>query len=389
MSSELKQLSILGSTGSIGRNAVWVAQKFPDRFRVRALAAKDNVSVLAGQIETLLPDLAVVHDEAAAEALQRLLPSHITTRILYGDAGYGAAATLDGVHQVVVAMVGAAGLMPTLSAIDAGKDIALANKETLVMAGALVMDRAAAKGIRILPIDSEHSAVFQCMEGHRRRDLAKVILTASGGPFLNRPRDEFETIGVEDALNHPTWSMGPKISIDSATLMNKGLEVIEAKWLFDLSHDQIEVLVHPQSMIHSMVSFRDGSVLAQLGVPDMKGAIAYAMSHPGRLDLEQPAPDFAGIGAFTFEAPDFIKFPCLKLAFDAIETGGTLPAVLNAANEVAVAAFLEGRLAFVKIPEVIRTVMNRHETIPQPTLEAILDSDAWAREEAEAMILGG
>jgi 1-deoxy-D-xylulose-5-phosphate reductoisomerase len=381
-----KQISILGSTGSIGRNAVWVARKFPDRFKVRALAAKSSVSVLAEQIGELLPDVAVVIDEEAAAALKKHLSSRIKTEILYGDAGYTAAATLDGVDQVVTAMVGAAGLMPTLAAIDAGKDIALANKETLVMAGALVMARAAEKGVRVLPIDSEHSAVFQCMEGHRWRDLAKVILTASGGPFLGRPRDQFETIGVEDALNHPTWSMGPKISIDSATLMNKGLEVIEAKWLFDLSHDQIEVVVHPQSVIHSMVSFRDGSVLAQLGVPDMKGAIAYAMSHPGRLDLEQPAPDFADIGTFTFERPDFEKFPCLKLAFEAIERGGTLPAVLNAANEIAVAAFLDGRLPFVKIPVVIRDVMKCHETVKNPDLESILQSDAWARKEAERVI---
>ncbi len=383
----LKHISILGSTGSIGRNAVWVARKFPERFRVRALAAKDNVSELAGQVEALAPDIAVVIDETAVEALHRLLPSHCKTEILTGEAGYTEAATLDGVNQVVAAMVGAAGLLPTLSAIDACKDIALANKETLVMAGAVVMARAAEKGVRVLPIDSEHSAVFQCMAGHHRRDLQKVILTASGGPFLNRPRSEFDTIGVEDALKHPTWSMGPKISVDSATLMNKGLEVIEAKWLFDLSPEQIDVLIHPQSVIHSMVSFRDGSVLAQLGVPDMKGAIAYAMSHPDRLDLDQPPPDFAGIGALTFEPPDFKKFPCLGLAFNAIKAGGTMPAVLNAANEAAVTAFLGKRLTFVKIPDVIRHVMHRHPTTANPGLEDILEADAWARREAEALIL--
>jgi 1-deoxy-D-xylulose-5-phosphate reductoisomerase len=382
----LKHLSILGSTGSIGRNAVWIARKYPDRFRVRALAAKDNVSILAEQIEALRPDLAVVIDEGAAGALRRLLPSQVKTEILFGDSGYKEAATLDGVDQVVAAMVGAAGLLPTLSAIDASKDIALANKETLVMAGAVVMARAAEKGVRVLPIDSEHSAVFQCMEGHRRKDLDKIILTASGGPFLNRPRSEFESVRVEDALKHPTWSMGPKITIDSATLMNKGLEVIEAKWLFDLFHEQIDVLIHPQSIIHSMVSFRDGSVLAQLGVPDMKGAIAYAMSHPDRLDLEQPAPDFAGIGTFTFEAPDFDKFKCLALAFDAIKTGGTLPAVLNAANEIAVTAFLDRRLSFVKIPDIIRRVMDRHRLTQTPGLEDILEADAWARREAGSVI---
>jgi len=384
----LKQLSILGSTGSIGRNAVWVAGKYPDRFRVRALAAKDNISVLADQIETLLPDLAVVIDEAAADALRRRLPGHIRTEILHGDAGYAQAATLAEVDQVVAAMVGAAGLLPTLAAIDASKDIALANKETLVMAGAVVMARAAEKGIRVLPIDSEHSAVFQCMAGHRREDLDKIILTASGGPFLNRPRSEFESVQVEDALKHPTWSMGPKITIDSATLMNKGLEVIEAKWLFDLSCEQIDVLIHPQSVIHSMVSFRDGSVLAQLGVPDMKGAIAYAMSHPDRLDLQQPPPDFADIGTFTFEAPDYDKFQCLALAFDAIKAGGTLPAVLSAANEAAVMAFLGRRISFPKIPEIIRRVMHRHQPVQSPGLEDILDADAWARSTAEALIAG-
>jgi 1-deoxy-D-xylulose-5-phosphate reductoisomerase len=226
------------------------------------------------------------------------------------------------------------------------------------------------------------------MEGHRREDLNNIILTASGGPFLNRPQNEFESILVEDALKHPNWSMGPKITIDSATLMNKGLEVIEAAWLFGLSHEQIDVLIHPQSVIHSMVSFRDGSVLAQLGVPDMKGAIAYAMSYPERLDLNQPAPDFAGIGSFTFEAPDFDKFKCLALAFDALKTGGTLPAVLNAANEVAVTAFLDERLAFPEIPEVIRRVMGRHTVVSDPTLEDIIGADAWARGEAGEAVAG-
>jgi 1-deoxy-D-xylulose-5-phosphate reductoisomerase len=250
----------------------------------------------------------------------------------------------------------------------------------------VVMGRAAEKGVRILPIDSEHSAVFQCISGHRRKDLDKIILTASGGPFLKRPRSEFDTIRVEDALRHPTWSMGPKISIDSATMMNKGLEVIEAKWLFDLSHEQIDVLIHPQCVIHSMVSFRDGSVLAQLGIPDMKGAIAYALSHPGRLDLKQPSPDFAGIGTFTFEAPDFDKFPCLTLAFEAIKAGGTLPAVLNAANEVAVTTFLDKQLAFAKIPKVIREVMHRHPVVSNPGLDDILEADRWARIEAGELI---
>lgn len=376
----------MGSTGSIGRNAVWIAQKHPDRFRVRALAAKDNVSILAGQIEALSPDLAVVIDESNAEALRALLPARCRTEILFGDAGYETAAVMEGVDLVVMAMVGAAGLKPTLAAIDASKDVALANKETLVMAGAVVMDRATEKKVRILPIDSEHSAIFQCMAGQRRLDLDKIILTASGGPFLRRPRNEFEGIGVEEALKHPTWSMGPKISIDSATLMNKGLEVIEAKWLFDLSPEQIEVLIHPQSVIHSMVSFRDGSVLAQLGLPDMKGAIAYALSYPDRLNLSQPSPDFARIGTFTFEEPDYVKFPCLALAFEAIKSGETMPAVLSAANETAVSAFLNKQLSFSKIPDLITCVMHRHQVSKDSGLNDILEADAWARSVAEALI---
>ncbi len=382
----MKQLTILGSTGSIGCNTINIVKMFPDRFRVCALAAKNNIAILAEQIESVCPDLAVVIDEDSAKALNALLPPKTKTEIMYGDAGYQAAATFPNVDQVVVAMVGAAGLAPTLSAIEAGKDIALANKETLVMAGEVVIKKAAAAKVQILPVDSEHSAIFQCMEGHRRKDLDKIILTASGGPFLNRPREAFSSIQPKEALKHPTWQMGQKISIDSATLMNKGLEVIEAKWLFDLSYKQIEVLIHPQSVIHSMVSFRDGAMLAQLGVPDMKGAIAYALSYPKRLDLSQPLPDFAKIGALTFQDPDDIKFPCLALAFDAIEQGGTLPAVLNAANEVAVMAFLDEKISFTQVPETIRSVMDEHTIAVDPSLEKILAADRWARDRAEEVI---
>lgn len=383
----MKFLSILGSTGSIGRNTLKIVEKFPERFAVKALAGKDNIELLAKQIKRFCPEIAVVFDEKRAHELKNILPvEESDVEIMYGQDGYRAAATHDNVEMVVTAVVGAAGLLPTLAAIEAGKDIALANKETLVMAGEIVIQKAADKGVKILPIDSEHSAIFQCIEGQRREDLEKIHLTASGGPFLNKPANEFFEIKPEDALNHPTWKMGKKVSIDSATLMNKGLEVIEAMHLFGVSQDMIEVVIHPQSMIHSMVSYRDGSVIAQLGIPDMKGAIAYSISYPERLPLNQPIPDFVGMGALTFQKPDFEKFPCLDLAFKACDTGKTLPAVLNAANETAVQAFLDKRLSFGKIPEVIKETMNRHSVAEHTSLDDILEADKWARKEAEGVI---
>jgi len=382
----MKRLSILGSTGSIGCKAMEIAEEFSDQFAVKAIAAKNNTALLAGQIQRFSPEIAVVFDEERAQELKKRLPLKTGVEILYGDEGYKAAATLDSVDMVVAAMVGAAGLIPTIAAIDAGKNIALANKETLVMAGKIVMQRAADRGVKILPIDSEHSAIFQCMEGNRREDLDKIILTGSGGPFLNRQANEFANIRVEDALNHPVWKMGKKISIDSATLMNKGLEVIEARNLFNVSEHLIEVVIHPQSVIHSMVAFKDGSVIAQLGIPDMKGAIAYALSFPERLQLKQPLPDFADLEALTFEPPDFEKFPCLALAYKACNTGETCPAVLNAANEVAVQAFLNQRISFVNIPTVIRKTMERHTAVLDPTLSDILEADLWARVQAEKEI---
>jgi len=383
----MKFLSILGSTGSIGRNTLKIVEKFPERFAVKALAGKDNIELLAKQIKRFCPEIAVVFDEKRAHELKNILPVEgFDVEIMYGQDGYRAAATHDNVEMVVIAVVGAAGLLPTLAAIEAGKDIALANKETLVMAGEIVIQKAADKGVKILPIDSEHSAIFQCIEGQRRKDLEKIHLTASGGPFLNKPANEFFDIKPEDALNHPTWKMGKKVSIDSATLMNKGLEVIEAMHLFDVSHDMIEVVIHPQSMIHSMVSYKDGSIIAQLGIPDMKGAIAYSISYPERLPLNQPIPDFAGMGALTFQKPDFEKFPCLDLAFKACDTGKTLPAVLNAANETAVQAFLDQRLSFAKIPKVIEKTMNRHSVAEHASLDDILEADKWARKEAEDVI---
>jgi 1-deoxy-D-xylulose-5-phosphate reductoisomerase len=382
----MKNLSILGSTGSIGCNALEIVEMFPDRFSVKALTAKNNTTLLASQVERFSPEIVVVFDETRALELKSMLSSKTGVEIIYGEDGYRAAATLDSVEMVVSAVVGAAGLMPTLAAIEAGKNVALANKETLVMAGEIVVNRAALNSVKILPIDSEHSAIFQCIAGNRRQDLVEILLTASGGPFLNRPENEFVKIKPQDALNHPTWRMGKKVSVDSATLMNKGLEVMEAKCLFGVPHDMIKVLIHPQSVIHSMVSFKDGAVMAQMGIPDMKGAIAYALSYPERLALKQPSPDFTMIGALTFEKPDLEKFPCLDLAYRACETGETLPAVLNAANEVAVRAFLKQRVPFVKIPEVIRETMERHNVVPDPALDDILEADRWAREQARNLI---
>ena len=385
----LKLLSILGSTGSIGCNVLKIVEFFPERFAVKALAAANNVALLAKQIERFRPEIAVVLDEKKALELKKILPAGTGVEILYGEDGYKSAAAHSSVDMVVVAIVGAAGLIPTLTAIEAGKTIALANKETLVMAGEIVMKRADEKGVKLLPIDSEHSAIFQCLAGNRKKDLSKILLTASGGPFLNKPANEFAKIKPEDALNHPTWQMGEKISIDSATLMNKGLEVIEAKHLFGVSHDIIEVLVHPPSVVHSMVAYKDGAVIAQLGIPDMKGAIAYAMSYPERLPLNQPIPDFVNIGALTFQQPDLEKFPCLALACKACETGKTMPAVLNAANEVAVHAFLKQRISFAKIPEIIGKTMEKHSVVAHPTLFDIIEADKWAREMAGEIIGNG
>jgi len=382
----MKQLSILGSTGSIGRNTLRIVDMFPDRFRVRALAAKTNIALLSEQVSRFKPDLAVVFDSMRARELKRSISSKSGVDILYGPEGYAAAAGHAPVDTVVAAMVGAAGLMPALAAIDAGKTIALANKETLVMAGEIVMKKAAANGVQILPVDSEHSAIFQCLSGQRCQDLARIHLTASGGPFLNKAMGEFAGITPEEALNHPTWQMGPKISIDSATLMNKGLEVIEAQHLFGVPTDMIEVVVHPQSLIHSMVSFKDGSVMAQIGIPDMMGAIAYALSHPERLRLNQPIPDFVGIGSLRFKRLSLKKFPCLKLAYSAGRRGGTLPAVLNAANEAAVHAFLNRQISFVEIAAVVEKTMAQHAAVTDPTLDDIIASDGWARRQAQGFI---
>ncbi len=382
----MKRLSILGSTGSIGKSTIDVVMRFPDMFQVTALAAKKNISLLAGQIEKLSPDIAVVYEKKDALALEKMLSPAVSTRILWGEEGYRRAAAHNNADMVVSAIVGAAGMAPTLDAIRAGKDIALANKETLVMAGSIVMAEAAAKGVRILPVDSEHSAVFQCMEGHGWKDVDRILLTASGGPFREMSPAGFAGVTPEQALAHPTWNMGKKISIDSATLMNKGLEVIEAHHLFGIPADKIEVVIHPESIVHSMVAFVDGSVLAQMGRPDMRGAIAYALAYPARLAGICDPPDFAGLGGLHFERPDFNRFPCLALAYEACKAGKTFPAVLNAANEVAVSAFLAGRIRFNRIPDVIESILEKHEGSDDTDLDAVIVADGWARKEASVIV---
>ncbi len=382
----MKRLSILGSTGSIGTNVLNIVAMFPQKFDVKALSAKQNISLLARQIEQFHPEVVAVFDENRAQELKGCLPPGTAVDILYGEDGYCAAAAHATADMTVTAMVGAAGLKPTLAAIEAGKTIALANKETLVMAGDFVMKAAAAKGVTILPIDSEHSAIFQCLQGQRKDDMEKILLTASGGPFLNKPAAEFKDITRDDALKHPNWQMGRKITIDSATLMNKGLEVLEARCLFGVPQQMIEVIIHPQSIIHSMVAYKDGSVIAQLGVPDMKGAIAYALSYPQRLPIQQPLPQFNASQTLSFQEPDLEKFPCLALAFQACDSGGTLPAVLNAANEVAVYGFLNQVIAFIDIVPVIRQTMEKHPVVSNPELSDILAADQWARGQAEKEI---
>ncbi|OQY13403.1 MAG: 1-deoxy-D-xylulose-5-phosphate reductoisomerase [Desulfobacteraceae bacterium 4572_19] len=375
----MKALSILGATGSIGCNVLNVVEMHQDIFSIKALAGGRNIDLLAKQILKFNPEIAVVIDKEHAFELEKKIPNSYSVEVLYGLEGYIQAASLLSVDIVVSAMVGAAGLLPTLSAIDAGKTIALANKETLVMAGEIVMERAKANSVDILPIDSEHSAIFQCLSGQRYKDVSKILLTASGGPFRTKSFKDFGQITLNDALAHPNWEMGNKISIDSSTMMNKGFEVIEAMHLFNISPDKIEVVVHPQSIIHSMVAYIDGSVIAQMGVPNMKGAISYALSYPERLEIKQPCPDFTEIGNLTFEKPDLEKFPCLSFAFKACQTGHTLPAVLNAANEVVVDAFLNNKISFLEIHKIIKKTMDTHQIVKNPTCADILAADKWAR----------
>jgi len=375
-----RSIAILGSTGSIGRSSLEVIAAFPDRFRAAYLCAHRNIDLLREQINRFRPLGAVVLDGAQAESLMRSAPPG--TEILSGLEGALDVVSRDRVDMVLSALVGFAGLRPTLRALEAGKDVALANKETLVVGGDLVMAAARNARVQLLPVDSEHSAIFQCLRGEDPRTVARLVLTASGGPFLALPREKFGSVTVAEALNHPTWRMGSKITIDSATLMNKGLEVIEAYWLFGIPPEKIEVVVHPQSVIHSMVEFVDGSMKAQLGVPDMKLPILYALAYPERQPSASRRVDFTSLGALTFQAPDTEKFECLSLAFRALESGGTAPAVMNAANEVAVQMFLDGEIPFSAIPLVIRESLERHTPLERFTMDDLERIDGDTRRQA-------
>jgi len=382
----MKCLSILGSTGSIGTSALEIVRMHPDRFQIKALTAANNIDLFSKQIDEFKPELVAVFDEKKAMELSRRLKGSTRPEILFGEAGFNEAASYKDSDLVLLAMVGTAGLKPALCAIEAKKQIALANKETLVMAGEIIMAKAVENGVSILPVDSEHSAIFQCLKGNRKKDLKTIFLTASGGPFRERPFDEFNHITLKDALNHPTWNMGHKITIDSATLMNKGLEIIEAVHLFDITPEEIEVLIHPQSIVHSMVGYKDGSIMAQMGQPDMKGAISYALSESERLDLQMDFPDFIKLQSLTFKKPDTQKFPSLLFAVEACKQKGTLPAVMNAANEVAVNAFLEKRINFLDIFKLISRTMELHTRIDNPDLSGIIEADCWARDKVQSQI---
>jgi len=384
----MKKLSILGSTGSIGVNTLEIVARHPEKFQVVALAGGKNLPKMEEQIFRFRPDLASVMDEELARHLRQNLSSH-PTRILSGMDGLMAAATHPEADMVVSALVGSIGLLPTLAAVKAGKNLALANKEPLVMAGEILVREVRDHGVTLLPVDSEHSAIFQALAGHRKEEIKRIILTASGGPFLKTPLEEMKGVTPEQALKHPQWRMGKKITIDSASLMNKGLEVIEARWLFGVPSSRIEVHIHPQSIVHSMIEYIDGSMIAQLALPDMRGPIGYALSYPQRLDLQLPSLNLFEAGPLSFSPVDEKRFPALGLAYQALEAGGTMPAVLNAANEVAVEAFLQGRLSFLKIPGLIRQTMEQHRPRQQNSLEDILRAHAWAQEEARQIIHRG
>ncbi len=389
-------IAILGSTGSIGCNALSVVESFADgRFRVVALAAGRNVERLAAQIERHAPELVAVEDEAAADSLKVELGRRglKVPRLLTGEAGLVEVATHEAARTVVSATVGAVGFVPTLRALEAGKRVALANKETLVIAGELMTRAAAKSGAELLPVDSEHNALHQCLRGERREEVRRLILTASGGPFREKTSSAMAGATVEEAMRHPTWRMGAKITIDCATLMNKGLEVIEAHWLFGFGADEIDIVVHPESVVHSMIELVDGSVIAQMGVTDMRHAIQYALTYPERHACATLSPlDLTKLSALHFEEPDTERFPCVKLAYRALREGGTLPAALNAANEEAVKAFLAGSLRLTDIPTIIERVMDAHETRPASSLEIVRAVDLHAREQAAreiARLAGG
>jgi len=376
----MKNIVVLGSTGSIGTQTLEVLDKFPDSFQVVGLAAGSSLQKLATQVNKYRPKIVSVGTDDDIPRFQSLIPSDV--EIVSGVQGMAEIARMAAADVVVTSITGTLGLLPTVEAINAGKDIALANKETLVAAGEIVMKLAQQKGVSILPVDSEHSAIFQCLNGEERSRVSRIILTASGGPFRDWSYSQLRSVTVADALKHPNWSMGRKITVDSATMMNKGLEVIEARWLFDVELQDIDVLIHPQSIVHSMVEFTDGSVLAQMGLPDMKLPIQYALTYPERPGTGFPRLDLAAVGHLSFAAPRPEIFPCLGLAYEAGRQGGTMPAVLNAANEKAVEMFLNGQIGFLDIPLLIEKVMANHTPVQSPGLDDILRSDMWAREEA-------
>lgn len=382
----MKRISVLGSTGSIGVTTLDIIARFRDRFEVIALAAGKNIERLAEQIRVFGPRLVSVGDARAVDELRSRVPEY-DGEILAEGEGVDAVATHPESDLVVAGLVGAIGLMPTLRALSAGKDVALANKEALVVAGELMTRQARKSGVRLFPIDSEHNAIFQALRGHEPDDIRRIVLTASGGPFLRRPAAELARVSRAEALKHPTWKMGDKITIDSATLMNKGLEVIEAHWLFDLPADQIDVVIHPQSIVHSMVEYIDGSVIAQLGIADMTIPISYILAYPRRLPLQHlPSLDLPTEADLEFHRPDTGKFRCLALAYEALRAGGTVPAVLNAANEVAVAAFLEEQLGFTQIAEVLEHAVAAHVPAPADGIEILLEADRWARDFARRYV---
>lgn len=373
----MKKISVLGSTGSIGTQTIEVIKNNRELFSLEAVAANSNVDILEEQVRELRPKLTVVYDESKYLELKRRVSG--LTEVAAGKEGLVAAATISEADTVVSAIVGIAGLIPTYNAIKAKKNIALANKETLVTAGRLIMSAAKENNISILPVDSEHSAIFQSIGSNRKSSISKLILTASGGPFREKSIEELQKVTIADALKHPNWKMGKKITIDSATLMNKGLEVIEARWLFDIEAEKIEVCVHPQSIIHSMVEYIDGSVIAQLGIPDMKLPIQYALTYPERLTMPGERLDLTKVGTLTFEKPDTEKFPCMKLAYDALKSGDSACIVINGANEAAVDLYLNNKIGFMDIPALITEILEKHKSFNNPGLEEIIEIDKWAR----------
>ncbi len=379
-----KRVVILGATGSIGESALKVARDIPERMEIVGLAAKSNAPKLAAAANEVRPESVCVFDETQIAVLRKAL--NYEPRILFGDVGLLEIACLTNADMVLVAIVGTGGLRPALAAIEAGKDLAVASKEILVMAGEIVMRAARENGVRVLPVDSEHNAIFQCLDGKNQADIRRIILTASGGPFRQTPPTDFDSITPEQALKHPTWNMGPKITIDSATLFNKGLEMIEAHWLFGVEMKRVEVVIHPQSIVHSMVEFTDGSTLAQLSHSNMCFPIQYAVTWPDRVSNSLPPLDFSKLSKLEFFTPRYDDFPAMNLARRAGETGGTLPAVMNAANEIAVAAFLDRKVRFPEIWRIVEDVMNRHAPVAHPDLDAILGADQWAREQAQGCV---